>query len=143
MELLHEFSHCSHLCYQFQGPFTDRQALFNKLLLFLMCWPFSGPLILSLMYVNFDIQCSQYVFYVLSSGSPRSRGLALPKSPYLSFPKLMSDLKTYLVPSDMALITKYHTAFLVYIFSLNSFLLYLKMLLYGLLSRNIVCPIVL
>ncbi|KAK1398740.1 Poly [ADP-ribose] polymerase [Heracleum sosnowskyi] len=47
------------------------------------------------------------------TGLPRSQGLALiPKSPYLSFPKLVSDLKTYLIPSQMALITKSYTAFL-------------------------------
>ncbi|XP_074356251.1 putative inactive poly [ADP-ribose] polymerase SRO2 [Apium graveolens] len=45
--------------------------------------------------------------------SPRSRGLALiHRSPYISFPKLMSDLKPYLIPSEMALVTRSHTAFL-------------------------------
>ncbi|KAL8121263.1 putative inactive poly [ADP-ribose] polymerase SRO2 [Apium graveolens] len=55
------------------------------------------------------------------TGSPRSmQGPALiPKSPYMSFPKLMSNLQTYLAPSQMVLIARCHTAFLANKFTRN------------------------
>lgn len=67
-------------------------------------------------YMNTHILPSFVISFKAPSltGSPRSlQGPALiPKSPYMSFPKLMSDLKKYLVPSEMVLITRCHTAFL-------------------------------
>ena len=66
-------------------------------------------------YMNSHILPSFVISFKASlTGSPRiQRPCLIPKSPYMSFPRLMSDLGTYLVPSEMDLITRYHTAFLV------------------------------
>uniref|UniRef100_A0A164TBT8 Poly [ADP-ribose] polymerase n=2 Tax=Daucus carota subsp. sativus TaxID=79200 RepID=A0A164TBT8_DAUCS len=65
-------------------------------------------------YMNSHILPSFVISFKASlTGSPRiQRPCLIPKSPYMSFPRLMSDLGTYLVPSEMDLITRYHTAFL-------------------------------
>ncbi|KAK1365747.1 hypothetical protein POM88_041308 [Heracleum sosnowskyi] len=69
-------------------------------------------------YMNTHIVPSFVISFKTPSltGSLRSqRPVLIPKSPYMNnFPKLMSHLKTYLLPSEMVLIARCHTTYLTF-----------------------------